>query len=133
MEYKKKKNFYFGRLNRFIGRIHMKKVYNNIFFTLTDLRNRVICCKTSKAVLGKGPKRRRTAPHSIELVISTMHSYFTLYNLWGVQIYFKNRYSSHFRYLINALQLCNLIIRRFKVRRPLAFTKGIRGRRLRKK
>src|SRR5690606_23509581 len=115
MNYKKKRIFFFGR--RAIGpvaRIYMKKVYNNMFFTLTDLRGKVICCKTSKALLGRGPKRRRTAPHTIELIIQHISPFFTLYSLRGIQIFFKNRLSSHFRYLIKVLTTYNLKITRFK-------------------
>jgi ribosomal protein S11 len=133
MEYKKKKNFFFGRSARPIGRVFMRKAYNNMFFTLTDLKSKVVCCKSSKSIVGKGPKRRRTAPHAIEPAIAAMSPFFNLYNLWGVQIFFKTRYSSHFRYLISALQACGVKIRLLKLARPLAFHKGVRGRRLRKK
>jgi hypothetical protein len=134
MEYKKKKKFFFGsRATGPIGRLYMKKVYNNMFFTLTDLKGSVICCKSSKAMLGWGPKKRRTAPHTIEIIIYGLSPYFTLYNLYGVQIFFKNRFSSHFRYLLNVLKVYNLAITKFKVCRPLVFHKGIRGRRLQKK
>jgi ribosomal protein S11 len=133
MEYKKKKNFFFGKAPRPIGRIYMRKAYNNMFFTLTDLNSKVVCSKSSKSIIGRGNKRRRTAPHTIEPIIGSMSPHFSLYNLQGVQIYFKTRYSSHYRYLINALQAHNLKIKQLKVCRPLAFHKGIRGRRLRKK
>jgi ribosomal protein S11 len=133
MEYKKKKNFFFGSSQQPVGRIFMRKAYNNMFFTLTDLNSKVICSKSSKSVIGRGAKRRRTAPHTIEPIITAISSYFNLYNLWGIQIYFKSRYSSHYRYLIDILQIYGLKIRRLKICRPLAFHKGIRGRRLRKK
>jgi hypothetical protein len=81
MEYKKKKNFFFGKLARPIGRIFMRKAYNNMFFTFTDLKSKVVCCKSSKSIVGKGPKRRRTAPHTIEPVISSLSPFFNLYNL----------------------------------------------------
>lgn len=42
-----KNKFYFGLKSLKKGRLYLRKSFSNIFLTFTDLKNKVVVCKTS--------------------------------------------------------------------------------------
>jgi ribosomal protein S11 len=42
-----KNKFYFGLKSLKKGRLYLRKSFSNIFLTFTDLKNKVVICKTS--------------------------------------------------------------------------------------
>ena len=82
-EVKKDKEFVFNFFDKGkIAFLFLKKNHSNFFMTLTDVRGKVIVCKTAASVIGKGEnRRRRKSPLVIEHMISSLEEFFLLYEI----------------------------------------------------
>lgn len=127
---KVKYKFFFGKhINKQRAYLNIRKTHSNLFMTLTDCRGRVVTSKTAAMVIGKlESRRRRKAPQTIEYMIASLDSYFTLYNLWGIKIVLHIRPGQYITslsesFLSRKLYILSIFNRR---RLPFSFTRGRR-------
>lgn len=124
-----KSKFHLGSYLKRIAYLHVRKSHSNFFMTLTDCRGRVIICKTAAVVLGKlERRRRRKAPQTIEYMIASLESYFTLYNIWGIKLVLRIRPGQYVTNISNSLLSRKIFLLNIFNRRKLAhsFTRGRR-------
>lgn len=130
MALKKKVYFNFG-IGGGKACIHLSKTHSNVFLTLTDLRNKVVKCKTSGNSGITGSKRRKKVPLAIESIVQALLPTLTLYNILYIKIILKMRISSYYYTLLKELQYHGISIIGVVLRRKIAFN-GVRGRKLRR-
>lgn len=133
IELKKKRKFSFNFGINQIGCLHIKKSYNNLFLTLTDLKGYVVCCKTFGTLYqNEPPKKQRKGPLAMGLMFNSILPFFAIYNLKFVVIFCRIRITSQIHHLVKLLKAEKIIIKRISVIRRLSYNQGMRGRRVRK-
>ena len=68
------------------GRIYFRKSFSNLFMTLTDLNDNVICCKTSGSCGIQGSKRRKTVPQAVETIFKEIYNIMKLFKIVQVEL-----------------------------------------------
>lgn len=61
--------------------LYLRRGFSNIFLTLTDLKKRVVICKTSGSSAIFGPKRKKRAALALEKIVKFLADYLVLYNI----------------------------------------------------
>lgn len=106
-----KKHFNFGKNIKYkIAKIYLRKTWSNIFLTLTDIKNKVIICKTSGTSKVSDNKRRKKVSQAIEKIMIYIKYYLTLYKIKNISIILKMRVKSHLYVLIKRLKYYNINI-----------------------
>jgi len=91
-----KNKFYFGLKSLKKGRLYLRKSFSNIFLTFTDLKNKVVICKTSGNSGIIGSKRRKRIPMALESIFKSLYKVLQLYQIKCVEIILKMRKRSFF-------------------------------------
>jgi len=126
-----KNKFFFGFKSLKKGRLYLRKSFSNIFLTFTDLKNKVVVCKTSGNSGIIGSKRRKRIPMALESICKSLYKVLQLYQIKSVEIILKMRKRSFFKTLLKTLSYYNIIVVGFSFRRTLALN-GVKGRKLRR-
>lgn len=126
-----KRRLFFGAKKGRCAKLYLRRTFSNIFLTLTDLKNKVIICKTSGSSGIKGSKRRKKVPYALEVILKVMSSFFKLHKINAVQIVLKMRVNAFLYAVLRELSHYNITVVRFTVRRSIAFN-GTKGRKLRR-
>lgn len=111
--------------------IIINRSFSNIFITVTDLRKRVIICKSSGASGVGFLKKSKKSPQAIENIINALVPFFELYQLKNFNLILKVRFSSHIVILVKELTTRGYNIVKFLNRCKIAHN-GMRGRKLRR-
>lgn len=126
---KKEKNYYFGINKRAV--LTFRKGDSNYFFTLLDLRGKVVCCKTSGSSNLLRNKRKKISFQSVETIINLFEPIFNFYNINKLYIEFKNLPSALYYILVNNLELKGITILGVKMIFKSAHN-GMRNRKVRR-
>jgi len=125
-----KNRFFFGHFSkRQKAHLILKKSHSNFFFTLTDIRNKVIICKTAAMILGKGERRRRRkSPQIIELMLIKLDKYLLLYNIIELRLILRVRIRQYIDFLLLGFSRRKLIVSEIIYNRilPYSMTRGRR-------
>lgn len=130
---KEEKNFVFNSKSILIktANIYIRRTYTNIFITLTDLNNKVICCKTSGSSDNIKNKRRKKIAQAVEKIIYNINSFLKLYEITHLHLILKMRIKSHVYTLLSKLHYYGLNILSISSKRLIAHN-GVKGRNLRR-
>ena len=127
-----KLHFKFGDKENRTAKIYLRKTWSNIFLTLTDLKNRVIICKTSGNCKVSNSKRRKKIAMSIEKIIKHLYDEsLLLFNIKNIEIILKMRVRSHLYTLIKRLKYYKINIISIISRKKIAHN-GIRKKKIRR-
>ena len=100
-----KLHFKFGDKDNRTAKLYLRKTWSNIFITLTDLRNKVIICKTSGNCNISHSKRRKKIAMAIETIIKYLYDEsISLFNIKNIEIILKMRVRSHLYTLLKRLK-----------------------------
>lgn len=121
MKIKRKRHFYFGK-EKDTGYLYLKRSASNIFLTLTDLKHKVIICKTSGSSGIVASKRKKKNPHAIESIVRELNTFFQLYKITKIRLILRMRINTFFYFLNKELVFYGIKIVRFRLQRPIAFT-----------
>ena len=114
------------------AKIYLRKTWSNIFLTLTDLKNRVIICKTSGNCKVSNSKRRKKIAMAIEKIIKHLYDEsLLLFNIKNIEIILKMRVRSHLYTLIKRLKYYKINIISIISRKKIAHN-GIRKKKIRR-
>lgn len=118
---KKKYRFVFKKLGYKFRtcRIYLKKSHSNIFITMTDLRDKVIICKTSGSSGVTGNKRRKKVPQVIELIFKEVLKYLQHYKIFHIDLVLKMRVNVYYYILMKELSYYGISVVGFTVRRKV--------------
>jgi len=95
------------------AKLFFKKSNSNFFFTLLDLRNKVICCKTSGCDKFCSNKKKKTSYQAIENVITLFLPISRIYEIYRVILVFENFNSKYFYKLVNCLVKRKILIEKY--------------------
>lgn len=127
-----KLHFNFGDKDNRTAKIYLRKTWSNIFLTLTDLKNKVIICKTSGNCKISDSKRRKKIAMAIETIMKYLYDEsISLFNIKNIEIILKMRVRSHLYTLIKRLKYYKINILSIISRKKMAHN-GIRKRKLRR-
>jgi ribosomal protein S11 len=125
----KKAHFFFTKKG--IGILILEKKHSNIFLTFTDLRDKVVICKTSGSSFAGFSKKKKKSPQALEKIISCLMPYFVLYNIKYVKLYLTSRVTVHVYTLVRELSMKGVNIFSFHDRKNIPHN-GMRGRKMRR-
>lgn len=124
------RRFIFGRGHR--ANIVLRRTFSNIFVTLTDLRHKVIICRTSGNSGVEGQKRKKRSALALEKIVKMLYEYIVLYNIEVVRIISRMKLNRYYYCLKKELQYYGVKIGKLRIRRPVALCYE-RGRKLRRR
>src|ERR1700679_1912303 len=126
------KNFFFFSKNLNYGaNIIVNRSFSNIFLSVTDLKNKVVICKSAGASGVGNLKKSKKSPQAIENIVNALVPFFELYKLKNFNIILKVKFSSHVIILVKELDNRGYNIVKF-VNRCKVGPNGMRGRKLRR-
>ena len=126
------RRFFFGRLkHRKKACLFLKIKHSNIELTITDLKKKVVVCRTPASCGLKITKRRKKAPHSVEPLVNNIILFFKRFDIRFVHLIIRNKITRHVRFLIKELLFYNLKVKSFTVLKKKSHN-GLRGRKLRR-
>jgi len=125
----KKNHFVFK--GRWGPRIYFYRVWSNIYLTLCDVTNKVICCKTAGSSGITGSKRKKKVPQAVEVIVRELYPILKLYKITNVHLIVRMRINIYYHTLVKELTYYGIDIRNLVVHRKFAFN-GSRGRKLRR-
>jgi ribosomal protein S11 len=126
-----KKFFFFSKTLNYAANILVNRSFSNIFLTVTDLKNKVVICKSAGACGVGNLKKSKKSPQAIENIVNALVPYFELYKLQNFNIILKVKFSSHVVILVKELDNRGYNIVKF-VNRCKVGHNGMRGRKLRR-
>lgn len=127
-----KLHFRFGDKDNRIAKIYLKKTWSNIYLTLTDLKNKVIICKTSGNSKISESKRRKKIAMAIETIMKYLYNEtIVLFNIRNIIIILNMKVRSHLYTLIKRLRYYKINIISIISRKKIAHN-GIRKKKLRR-
>ena len=127
-----KLHFDFGDKNNKKAKIYLRKTWSNIFLTLTDLKDKVIICKTSGNSKVSDSKRRKKIAMAIETIMKYLYDEcISLFNIKNIEIILKMRVRSHLYTLIKRLKYYKINILSIISKKKMAHN-GIRKKKIRK-
>jgi|SRR5579884_2113430 len=126
------KVFFFSDKNSTnIANLVVNRSFSNIFLTVTDLKNKVVICKSSGSS-GVGPlKKSKKSPQAVENIVSALVPYLEIYKIKNLIIILKVRFSNHIVILVKELFDRGYNIVKFLNKNKIAHN-GMRGRKLRR-
>lgn len=89
-----RRHFNFGKYHRAF--LYLRRTFSNIFLTLTDLRHRVIVCRTSGNSGVFGQKRKKRNALSLEKIVKSMMVYLKMYDLTIVGLITRMRLNRYY-------------------------------------
>jgi len=98
---------------------------------LTDLKNKVIICKTSGSSQKIYNKRKKRIAQAVEKILYKMKKYFKLYNITFIHLILKMKIKAHIYTLLSKLNTYNIKIISIKSKKTIAHN-GVKGRKLRR-
>jgi ribosomal protein S11 len=122
------KNFNFFKQT---ANIMINRSFSNIFITVTDLKKKVLICKSSGACGVGNLKKSKKSPQAIENIVNALIPFFELYKLRNFNIILKVKFSSHVVILVKELHDRGYNIIKFVNRLKIGHN-GMRGRKLRR-
>jgi ribosomal protein S11 len=126
------KIFIFNNKNlKNVANIIVNRSFSNIFITITDLKQRVVICKSSGSSGVGHLKKSKKSPQAIENIVNALIPYFELYKIQNFNIILKVRFSSHVILLVKELHDRGYNIIQFMTRLKVGHN-GMRGRKLRR-
>src|SRR5271168_4509138 len=128
-KYLKLKNFTLGEKK--IAKIYIKRTYTNIFITLTDLKDKVIICKTSGSSDSIHNKRKKRIAQAVEKIILKIKKYLKLYNIMYIHLILKMKVKAHVYTLLSKLHSYSIKILSITSKKLIAHN-GVKGRNLRR-
>ena|ERR1700677_2263798 len=111
--------------------IFINRSFSNIFITVTDLRKKVVICKSSGSSGVGHLKKNKKSPQAIENIVNALIPYFELYQIKNFDIILKVKFSSHVILLVKELHDRGYNIIKFTTRLKVGHN-GMRGRKLRR-
>ena len=126
-----KKFYFFSKTLKNAANITINRSFSNIFITITDLRKKVVICKSSGSSGVGNLKKSKKSPQAIENIINALVPYFELYKIRNFNIILKVRFSSHVILLVKELHDRGYNIIKFMTRLKVGHN-GMRGRKLRR-
>lgn len=127
-----KLHFNFGDKENKTAKIYLRKTWSNIFLTLTDLKNKVVICKTSGNCKISDSKRRKKIAMAIETIMKYLYDEsISLFNIKNIEIILKMKVRSHLYTLIKRLKYYKINILSIISKKKMAHN-GIRKRKLRR-
>ena len=127
-----KLHFSFGNKDDRTAKIYLRKTWSNIFLTLTDLRDKVIICKTSGNCKISDSKRRKKIAMAIETIMKYLYDEsISLFNIRNIVIILKMKVRSHLYTLIKRLKYYKINIVGIKTKRKVSHN-GVRKRKIRR-
>ena len=127
-----KLHFRFGDKDNRTAKIYLKKTWSNIYLTLTDLKNKVIICKTSGNSKISDSKRRKKIAMAIETIMKYLYNEtMVLFNIRNIIIILNMKVRSHLYTLIKRLRYYKINIISIISRKKIAHN-GIRKKKLRR-
>ena len=120
-------NFFFNK----VGNLVVNRSHSNIFITLLDKNNKVVICKSSGACDVGNSKKKKKSPQALENIVSKLINYFEMYNIKGLNIILKVKFSSHIVILVKELTDRGIKILKF-INRQRVGHNGMRGRKIRR-
>ena len=126
------KTFFFYSSFPRVANLIIKKVHSNIFITLCDLNRRVIISKSSGTVrrIGRN-KKRKIAPHAVEIMTKSLKKYFIFYRIKEINLYIKLNKCAHLYILLKELRYLFIKVRSIIDIRRVPHN-GMRGRKIRR-
>ena len=130
LKYNMKKSFN-NKIYKNLAILMINRSHSNIFITLTDLKKKVIICKSSGGCSVSNFKKHKKSPQIIENIIESLSFYFELYKIKNFYIILKVRFSSHIVILVKELTDRGYNIKRYFNQIKIAHN-GTRGRKPRR-
>jgi ribosomal protein S11 len=124
--------FFFGLTKHRHVRIYLRKSFTNIFFTVTDLRNRVIYTLSGGMCSEKNNRRSKVIPFIVEAMSKKIIKVFRTLHISLVQLILKTSLRAHLRILVYRLSKANFKISSILDRR-IAAHNGVRARSLKRR
>lgn len=128
---KNKKFIFSNKKFNNLANLIVNKSYSNVFITLTDLRNKVIVCKSSGSCGVGTSKKSKKSPQAVENIVKALISFFELHGLKYFNIILKKRFSSHVVILVKELSDKGYKLISFLNRYKVSHN-GMRGRKIRR-
>jgi ribosomal protein S11 len=129
---KRSPKFFFGLAKRRQVRIYLRKSFTNIFFTVTDLRNKVIYTLSGGMCSDKNNRRSKIIPFIVEAMSKKIIKVFRALNISLVQLILKTSLRAHLRVLVYRLSKANFHVSSILDRR-IAAHNGVRARSLKRR
>jgi ribosomal protein S11 len=126
----KKTHFFFGNKIK-KAKLIFELRYSNIFVTLLDLRNKVICCKTSGCDKICSNKKKRISMLATDNIVNMLITFFNIYEIKNLIIFFRTMPNKSSFRLVHYLERCGMKILRLKVKLSYPHN-GVRVRKLRR-
>jgi len=126
-----KKFYFYNKSFKNAANIILNRSFSNIFITVTDLKKRVVICKSSGSSGVGHLKKSKKSPQAIENIINALVPFFELYKIQNFNIILKVRFSSHVILLVKELHDRGYNIIQFTTRLKVGHN-GMRGRKLRR-
>ena len=111
--------------------IFINRSFSNIFITVTDLKKRIVICKSAGACGVGNLKKSKKSPQAVENIVNALIPYFELYQIKNFDIILKVKFSSHVILLVKELHDRGYNIIKFMTRLKVGHN-GMRGRKLRR-
>lgn len=127
----RKKNHFIFDKDRIGAKIYFYRVWSNIYSTLCDAEDKVICCRTSGSSGIKGSKRKKKVPQSVEVIVKGLYPILRLYKITHVHLVIRMRINIYYYTLVRELAYYGINVSSLIVHRRFAFN-GSRGRKLRR-
>jgi ribosomal protein S11 len=123
----RKSSFFFGNFSRVRARLHLRHTPSSFIVTLTDLKNNVIFCCTSRSMRHLKSKKQRRSPYVIEPIFLKVYEFLKLYKIKFVDLVLKMRINSHIHFLLKELNFSGIVV--FKIFESYCLPhNGMRGR-----
>lgn len=111
--------------------IIVNRSFSNIFITMTDLKHKVVICKSSGACGVGFLKKSKKSPQAIENIVNALVFFLELYKIKKIIIILKVKFTSHMIILVKELLSKGYKIIKFVNRLKIGHN-GMRGRKLRR-
>ena len=127
-----RQKFYLGPFNN-KAKILFQTTYSNIFLSLLDLDNKIICFKSAGHLPESFNKKLKTPLYNIGFLMESLSKYFKLYKIKSIIFEFRAKRSFFYgKFFLNQFKLYGLFVNTFKFYIPVAHN-GVKGRHIRYK
>ena len=132
MRLKKRQKFNLSPL-KCKAKILFQTTYSNIFLSLLDLNNKVICFKSAGHLPDSFNKKKKTPLYNIGLLMELLSKYIKLYKITNIIFEFRAKKPFFYgNYFLDQFKLYGLFVNTYKHYVPVAHN-GVKGRHIRYK
>jgi hypothetical protein len=111
---KSKLKFHFFLKNN-CAKLFFKKTHSNLFFTLLDLKDKVISCKTSGCDSFCSNKKKKISNQAIENIINLILPILYIYDIKKVILVFESFNFKYFYKIVDCLIKKKIFIERYEI------------------